>query len=248
MPSSRLTIKPGHLALEGRSIEQVDRALVDFGMPMGPFRLMDEVGLDVAAHVGPILENGLGPRYAQVPEYRRLLADNPKLLGKKSGLGFYVYSGDGKERGLNSALSEQLTAVVRRLQVDNKIKPSSATSQQQVKDDIVDRCVLLMINEAAYILSEGVVKRPEEIDLAMVMGTGFAPFHGGLLAYADARGIQNVVDRLTVLVAERGPRFKPHPLLIDMAAKQQRFFPNRPDVNTLKPIRSLPRTKLTSKL
>lgn len=231
-----------HLATEGNELEAVDKALLDFGMPMGPFRLMDEVGLDVAAHVGPILEAGLGERYKQIPEYSKVLHDNPTQLGVKTGRGFYEYK-NGKKQGYNDVLMSQLQAIVLRKN-GGKMGKGSAVA------DVVDRCVLLMVNEAAYILNEGIAKRPEDLDLAMVMGTGFAPYFGGVLSYADQRGIDKIVARLSELEGKLGGRFKPHPLLISMAKDKQRFFPKRPDPAQLKPIRELPfsQIKLKSKL
>lgn len=112
------------------------------------------------------------------------------------------------------------------------------------KADILDRCVLLMINEAVYILTEGIAARAEDIDLAMIMGTGFAPYAGGLLNYADQRGLDNIVHRLVHFTHLYGDRFKPHPELIRMAKNGQRFFPNRPDIKKLTRITNLPRSKL----
>lgn len=219
----------GILAMEGQKLPHVDYALLDFGMPMGPFRLMDEVGLDVAAHVGPILEKGLGARYKQIPEFAKILNENPTQLGKKTGQGFFVYE-NGKQKGLNPIVLDQLTKVAA------KGKPALSLSEIQ------DRCVLIMLNEAAYILSEGIVSRPEDLDLALIMGTGFAPFTGGIFNYADQRGIKNCVARLASLEKLLGFRFAPHPLLVKMAEKNERFFPKRPQ--NLTRIPSNPRSKL----
>ena len=101
-----------------------------------------------------------------------------------------------------------------------------------------------MINEAAYILSEHIASKPEDIDLAMIMGTGFAPYEGGLLSYADHRGLDIIVPRLIVLTHQHGVRFRPHPLLIQMQKNGQGFFPHRPDPKLLTPITKLPRSKL----
>ena len=222
----------GHLAMQGCDIETIDSALLSFGMPMGPFRLIDEVGLDVAGHVAPILHNGLGERYAQQPEFPKLLEANKSYLGKKTGKGFYIYDGE-KQKGIHHNVVNQLKSIA---------KPYRGTIN---KSDIIDRCILLQVNEAAYVLSEGIVSSPADLDLAMVTGTGFAPFTGGVCAYADMRGLQNIVARLTVLQERFGPRFKPHPLLIKMASNGARFHSDRPDPNKLKHIpRPLPYSKL----
>jgi len=163
------------LAMEGCKLPFVDDALLEFGMPMGPFRLMDEVGLDVAAHVAPVLENGLGERYKSDPRYAELIKSNPQFLGKKTGAGFYKYNAKGKQGPLNSVFVRKL---------NNLVTSNSNASKKAIKD----RCVMVMLNEACMILEENMVNCPEDLDLAMVMGTGFAPFTGGLLSYADFRG------------------------------------------------------------
>ena len=109
---------------------------------------------------------------------------------------------------------------------------------------IVDRCVLLMINEASYLLSSGVASSPATVDLAMILGTGFPPFTGGLLAYADSRGLDEVVNRLTVLRKQYGERFKPSEELVRKAERGERFFPDRPDPRRLKRVERLPRSRL----
>lgn len=222
------------LAIEGNALPKVDNALLDFGMPMGPFRLMDEVGLDVAAHVAPVLEKGLGKRYASDPRYLALAEKNSQFLGKKTGKGFYVYKGKKqKQSGLNTVYVRQLEKLIK------KRKEISARA-------IADRCVLVMLNEACMILEEGMVASPKDLDLAMVMGTGFAPFTGGLLAYADAYGIEKCVKRMKFLEKKCGERFRPHPMLLRMASAGERFHPERPKASLLRPIGKgkLPRSKL----
>merc|ERR1711916_276831 len=110
-------------------------------------------------------------------------------------------------------------------QYDDKLNTTFPT------DKIRDRCVLLMANEAALILSEGVAATPEDVDIGMVFGTGFAPFRGGLLQYVDHRGAQDVVDKLNRLRDEsKDDRFTPAQILVDMAKGNKKFFPNRPFV------------------
>eukprot|EP01027_Heterolobosea_sp_BB2_P012190 GEZU01017684.1.p1 GENE.GEZU01017684.1~~GEZU01017684.1.p1 ORF type:complete len:761 (-),score=255.57 GEZU01017684.1:173-2455(-) len=207
----------GRLLAEGGHILFIDKTITDFGMPMGPFRLIDTVGLDVAMHVGHNLAE-LGSRFSQPTSFGRMVSAG--YLGQKSGKGFYAYK-DGKSTGLEPSLEHLLSELRRN---------TSSYSQPASAADIVDRCILLMVNEAAYILEEGICESPEDVDLAMIMGTGFAPFRGGLLAYADSRGIKNIVDRLNQLTNQLGPRFKPANLLVEMARDNKRFFPNRPQV------------------
>jgi 3-hydroxyacyl-CoA dehydrogenase/enoyl-CoA hydratase/3-hydroxybutyryl-CoA epimerase len=202
----------GRMLDEGCDPEKVDKQIVEFGMPMGPFRLLDEVGVDVAAHVGPTLKTALGDRFTDSPKLNILVKQN--LLGKKTGKGFYQYNEKGKETKLDMS----------NLQTLNVVSVKSDFKYQ----DVVDRCVLCMVNEAALILDEKIVAAPEDVDLGMVFGTGFAPFRGGLLAYADNRGAGPIVDALNNLAAKYGDRFKPCNKLIQMAANKERFFPDRP--------------------
>lgn len=205
----------GRVMLENNSISFVDKALLEFGMPMGPFRLMDEVGLDVADHVSEILFKAFGDRFARPASFSELLSNFKHDLGVKTGKGIYMYS-NAKATSLNPRLQTVLPKIQ-----ETANKPIS-------KEMIIDRCILIALQEAAYILDEGVVASPEELDLAMIMGTGFAPFRGGLLNYADQRGLQNIVLRLEELHAIFGERFLPHPLLRSMAAENRIFFPKRP--------------------
>lgn len=203
----------GRMLFEGGDITHIDRDIVSFGLPMGPFRLMDEVGLDVAFHVGPVLEKGLGERFAQPQAFARMV--NAGLLGKKAGKGFYKYQ-NGKSVGVEPSLENLMGSLK---------KTSVGAGLSDV--DIVDRCILLMVNEAAYILQDLIAESPSDIDLAMIMGTGFAPFRGGLLAYADDRGLKQIVSRLEYFAKTLGPRFTPSPLLVKKAENNERFFPNR---------------------
>jgi 3-hydroxyacyl-CoA dehydrogenase len=206
----------GRLVEDGADPIKVEQAILNFGLPMGPFGLLDMVGLDVACHVGPVLEKGLkSKRFSTHPKIREMMEQG--YLGKKVRKGFYRYDEKGKELGIDA------TVVAKYLTTS----PDSTFPAA----DIVDRCILLMVNEAAMILGEGVAATPEDVDTGMVWGTGFAPFRGGLLQYADHRGIQAIVDRLTQLQNKhKDDRFAPAPLLKEMAAKKTRFFPNRPFV------------------
>lgn len=210
----------GRLVLSDRADPRtVDKVMLDFGMPMGPFRLLDEVGLDVACHVGPVLEKGLkSKRFAVSPKINDMVKDG--VLGKKNKKGFYVYDEKGKEQGFDTTLAMKYLG-----------SGSAALNENFSKDDIRDRCVLLMVNEACMILDEGVAASPEDVDIGMVWGTGFAPFRGGLLQHADHYGIQRIVDRLNHFKSQtKDDRFEPCAYLKKMAAEKRRFFPDRPDV------------------
>lgn len=143
-----------------------------------------------------------------------------------------LYNDAGKVTGLNSVLEEALRHARRS---DSDL---DGCSQQ----DITDRCILLSLQEAARILEEGLVASAEELDIAMVLGTGFAPFRGGLLNYADQRGLGEIVQRLGAMKLQYGERFEPQPLLCRMAESRERFFPDRPV--GMRRVDTLPRSKL----
>jgi len=163
---------------EGVPLALIDRAAVEFGMPMGPIELADTVGLDVASHVGKILAEAFG---LPVPRGTgELLAAGH--VGRKSGRGYYTWQ-DGKP-----------------------VKPAAAG---RAPDDLTDRLVLQYLNEAVACLRERVVEDADLLDAGMIFGTGFAPFRGGPLHYARARGVPAIVARLEALAAQHGPRFMP---------------------------------------
>ena len=193
---------------DGAGIEQVDKLMLDFGMPMGPFTLADEVGLDVGIHVARTLESAYGERM-KVAKPLALVHHDLKLLGKKDKQGFYTWQS-------------------KKAEVNTKVTHALSHHQQTTLDDtaIVERCILIMVNEAALCLEEKVVSSPEEIDMAMIMGTGFPPFRGGLLKYADQYGISNCVNTLKDLSTKVGDRFQPAPLLLKMAEDKETFYKN----------------------
>jgi len=169
-----------YAADEGVPLALIDRTAVRFGMPMGPIELADVVGLDVAAHVGEIIARELGRPLPQLPRLAALLA--AKKLGRKSGAGFYLWQ-DGKA-----------------------VKSDGGGP---VSEDLEDRLILVLVNECVACLRERVVEDADLADAAVIFGTGFAPFRGGPLAYARARGAGAIVARLAELAARHGPRFAP---------------------------------------
>ena len=205
----------GRMLKECGHPEKIDKKILDFGMPMGPFRLLDEVGFDVAAHVGPVLQNGLNSiRFAVDAEggaVTKLSKDG--FLGKKNKKGFYQYDEKEKEKGFNSDIL-------------NKV--GFSPNEFFEYDKVVDRCVLLMINEACLIMEEGLVEDAETVDLGMIFGTGFAPFRGGLLSHADHMGAAAIVDKMNALKPKYGAFFEPCETLKKLAATNGRFFPKRP--------------------
>lgn len=190
---------------EGYPFEQLEKEILDFGMPMGPFELADYVGIDVLNKASKIFENGYGERM-KPPKLISTMAD-AGLLGVKTGKGFYVYNGDKKS--VNPEVEKFLTK-----------KPDAKLPE----GEILPRFLYRMINEAALCLEEGVVTRPDYADLSLIMGTGFPPFRGGLLKYADSIGLESIVDTLNRFEKQYGVRFKPCKLLVDKANSGGTFY------------------------
>jgi len=188
---------------EGAAVTQIDRLLEQFGMPMGPFTLADEVGIDIGKEVSGILEDAYGERMPKAQVIEHLVERG--WLGKKSGKGFYLHQGRGKR--------------------PNPELDSLQSASKEIEDqEIIDRTMLIMVNEASRCLEEGVVKNAEYLDMAMVLGTGFPAFRGGLLRYAERLGIEKVVARLKTLEAAHGIRFAPSDMLVKMAQKDDHFY------------------------
>ena len=195
---------------DGMAIDTVDRYYTHkFGMPMGPFRLMDEVGLDVCYKVVKIFRKSLGERI-EIPKLLEPLHDS-KRLGKKSGRGFYLYDDKGKQLSVDQSVYAELGL-------------SSPTNPLDEKE-CVQRGVFTMINEAALALIEDrIVTQPQDVDLAMIMGTGFPPFRGGLLKYADSLGTQVVAQELELYASKCGARLKPSQPLANLAKNNRKFY------------------------
>ena len=186
---------------EGYEIENIDQAMTDWGMPLGPFALIDEVGTDVAVKVAHILAEAFWDRLP-LPEWADRITESDRL-GVKSGKGIYRYA--GKERqGLDPDI----------YQVLGLTSPESALQVSQV----ADRLVLPMVNEAARCLEEKIAGKAGDVDLAMIMGTGFPPFRGGLCRWADNQGLEEVLEVLQGFAREVGPRYQPAPALERTAA------------------------------
>lgn len=194
------------LLAEGVPIEAADRAMVAFGMPMGPFTLLDEIGLDTANHAGGVLEAAFGKRIGGGGQLLAQVVQGGRL-GAKNGRGFYRYK-DRRRAGPDPEV----------------VRMAGAPGPRDLPvETLQERMVLAMVNEAAVCLEDAVVREPRDLDLAMVMGTGFPPFRGGLLRYADAVGIPVVTDRLARLADAQGERFRPAQLLRDMVREERRF-------------------------
>ena len=199
----------GFLLGDGASIRQIDAQAKHFGMPMGPLRLIDEVGIDISAHAGAALHKGLGDRLAPSPALVAL--GKTERLGRKGGRGFYLY-----EKGRQKQVDESVYA---------ELGASVPNERHKLGDrDIRARLVVQMINEAARALEEGIVRTAADVDLAMIMGTGFPPFRGGLLRFADSLHPKGVLDRARELEQAHGERFAPADLLVELANSDRTFY------------------------
>lgn len=191
---------------EGVPGEDIEKAMTKFGMPMGPLALMDEVGLDICANVVRVMNGALGARVA--PTKLLAFVKESKLLGKKGGKGIYLYDEKGKIKGFNPDVLAQL----------------SQTPVKKKVEEIQDRMVLAMVNEALLCMAEGIADDADDIDLAMILATGWSPFRGGPLAYADALGARTLVQKLELLHKATGDdNYKPAQLIREMAASGKNF-------------------------
>jgi len=197
------------LLQEGADIKQVDRTLLEFGMPMGAFILLDQVGIDIVVHAGNSMLEGFGDRMTPSPIFSTMVEAG--RLGKKTGKGFYTWNSAGKRKpdsGVNKLLA-----------------PHVHGKKIFSKDQIIHRLIYSMINEATLCLEEGVVDTNESVDAAMIFGAGFPPFTGGLLRYADGVGIKQIADTLLELSNDVDGRFAPSEKLKRMAEGGEEFYP-----------------------
>lgn len=196
---------------DGYDIKAVDDKYTKvFGMPMGPFRLMDEVGIDVCIKVLKIFKASFGDRM-QVSELTEKFANLKDRLGRKTKKGFYLYDENGKSLNVDPEVYKELGLKA----------PSTSFDTQE----IIDRGMLSMINEAGLaLLEDHIVETAEELDLAMIFGTGFPPFRGGLLKYADSEGLPKIVGRLEEFELKFGKRFKPTAPLVKLVNEGKSFY------------------------
>ncbi|KPD22267.1 MULTISPECIES: fatty acid oxidation complex subunit alpha FadJ [Idiomarina] len=195
------------LLLAGEPIEHLDKTLVKFGFPVGPITLLDEVGIDVAAKVAPVLVKELGDRFEAPDAFEKLIDDDRK--GKKNQKGFYQYGKGVKGKPVD-------TSVYSLLDIDPK--------QSKSADEIIDICLLPMLNEAAYCLQEEIIRSPRDGDIGAIFGIGFPPFLGGPFRYMDSQGLETIVNKLEKLASERGERYTPAPLLKQMVENGWSFY------------------------
>jgi 3-hydroxyacyl-CoA dehydrogenase len=200
-----------YLLADGMNQNQIETAMKDFGMPMGPAELDDLNGIDIGYHVCKTFEQRLGERYRIHPLSELIYQTG--CYGRKTGSGYMDYSGE------RPVPNKKVVNVVQKYLSDNGVSP------KQVSDrEIVDALFALGINEAALMIEEGICDRPCDMDLAMVYGAGFPPYRGGFLRYADKWGVANVRHKLVELERRYGLRFRSAKLLKDMADSGKRFY------------------------
>ncbi|MEE8541341.1 MAG: 3-hydroxyacyl-CoA dehydrogenase NAD-binding domain-containing protein [Desulfobacterales bacterium] len=200
-----------YLTADGVDGAAIETALLDFGMPMGPATLADLTGIDIGYHVGKTYEKRLGERYKMHPLTEAIYQVGD--YGRKTGAGYFDYSGD------QPVPNPRITAVVQNYLKENNVSPKQMSNQ-----DIIDTLLAQGINEAAFMMEEGICDRPQDMDLAMIYGTGFPPYRGGILRYADKWGIQHVYDKLVELEGQYGVRFKPAQRIKEMAEAGKTFY------------------------
>lgn len=190
---------------EGASVEAIDDAMVQWGFPVGPILLADEVGIDVGTHISQIMMDAFGDRMEGPQMMSGLIDDDRK--GRKNGRGFYTY-----EKGKRGDVDQTVYAVL-------GLGPRRTIPPQEIQD----RISLAMVNEAARCLEEGILQSALDGDIGAVMGLGFPPFRGGPFWWIDSQGAAAIVERLDALAARHGDRFDAAHILRDHAEPGKQF-------------------------
>lgn len=213
-----LTDEAAVVALEGASFDAIDRAMLAYGFPVGPITLIDEVGIDVAAHIAHDLGKAFGSR---------LCSNDPKVLeefvakkalGRKAGKGFFIYdSGSKKKKGSRPVNHDAI-------QILNKYKRQGANLPSQT--EIQERLAFRMVNEAAICMMEGILESPVDGDIGAVFGLGFPPFRGGPFHFLDSYGLEAYISKMDHYKETLGDRFEVAQLLHDMKKENKFFYSN----------------------
>jgi len=196
-----------YLLAEGADIAELDRALVDFGFPVGPITLLDEVGIDVAAKVGKIMHEAFGDRMIAPDTTDALVKDG--RLGRKAKKGFYTYD-DAKKKEVDTSVYA--------------LTPHGKDRKRFDRYEMAERCVLQFVNEAVRCLGEGILRSPRDGDIGAIFGLGFPPFLGGPFRYCDGQGLGKILERTEHYQERFGKRFTPAPLLIEYVKAGRRFY------------------------
>jgi 3-hydroxyacyl-CoA dehydrogenase/enoyl-CoA hydratase/carnithine racemase len=199
------------LSADGVDGATIETAMLNFGMPMGPATLADLTGIDINYHVNKTFEKRLGERYKVHPLTEVIYKTG--CYGRKTGAGYFDYSSG------QPVPNPKVADAVQKYLNDNKVSP-----KQLSQEEVIDIMLALGINEAALMIEEGICDRPQDMDLAMIYGTGFPPYRGGLLRYADKLGLNTVYKKLVALEKQYGLRFKPADLIKDMAESGKKFY------------------------
>jgi 3-hydroxyacyl-CoA dehydrogenase/enoyl-CoA hydratase/carnithine racemase len=200
------------LTADGVNGASIEEAMVDFGMPMGPATLADLTGIDINYHVNKTFEKRLGERYKVHPLTEVVYRTG--CYGRKTGAGYFDYSGE------KPVPNQKVVDAIQKYLKENDVAPKEVSKQE-----VVDLMLANAINEAAHMIQEGICDRPQDMDLAMIYGTGFPPYRGGILRYGDKWGLPNVYKKLLELEKQYGARFKPAELIRDMVHSGKTFYP-----------------------
>jgi 3-hydroxyacyl-CoA dehydrogenase/enoyl-CoA hydratase/3-hydroxybutyryl-CoA epimerase len=207
-----LLVEAALLVGDGALIESVDAALLDWGFPLGPLQLIDDIGLETSLHIGKLLHAAFPERIALPIALEKLLGDSRR--GRANGRGFYRYDTvPGGREARRSVDFDVYTAL--------GVSPTTRLPVEEIQM----RCALALVNEAARCVGDGVVRSPRDADLAAILGLGFPRFRGGPLRYVDAIGAAETLRRVQSYADRFGERWKPAPLLVQMAKKGERFYP-----------------------
>ncbi len=201
-----------YILAEGIKIEDIDGAMRRWGWPVGPVTLLDEVGIDIAAHVGPIMVEAFGERMRPPPTMEKLVADNRK--GRKNERGFYLYGEAAKKKGKGKHVDTSVYEVLG-IEPKHKLAP----------EEIQMRCSLQFVNEALRCFGDGILRSPRDGDIGAIFGLGFPPFRGGPFRYVDAVGASEGLKRIEAYHQKLGVRWEPAPVLVEMAKTGKKFHP-----------------------
>lgn len=196
-----------NLVLAGEPIDKIDKVMVKFGFPVGPLKLMDEVGIDVGTKIIPFLVAEFGERFTAPDAFQVVIDDDRK--GKKNSKGFYDYSAQAKGKTVDESIYTLLG-----------LTPNPTLSDTHM----IQRCVYLMLNEAARCLDEGVIRSARDGDIGTIFGIGFPPFLGGPFRYMDKIGIATLIEELQELAKNHGDKYLPAEILVNMSEENKTFY------------------------
>jgi 3-hydroxyacyl-CoA dehydrogenase / enoyl-CoA hydratase / 3-hydroxybutyryl-CoA epimerase / enoyl-CoA isomerase len=202
------------LILDGADFVAVDKIMEkEFGWPMGPAYLLDVVGIDTADHAASVMAEGFPERMQKVDNDPVTLMYQANRLGQKNGVGFYDHGKDKRGRPSKTPAAEAYSMI------QAHAKPTA----EFTKEEVIARLMIPMANESVRCLEEGIVASPAEADMALLYGTGFPPFRGGIFRYIETMGLANFVE-LADKYAHLGPIYQVTDGLREMAASGKSYF------------------------